>query len=158
MQSELEFSDVRLALAQALLKRPSMTADEYSERIDNALVHFYGKEAAPVVRKYIDRFTELACDGKCFDTHSRPRDILPARKKDGSVYDLSFACEAYKLWESIHPHPVALARNEMYLARMLFSEYQANPVSYSKTQYSEWLMDAIDMLDRGWVIEKILAD
>ena len=158
MQSELEFSDVRLVLAEALLKRPRMSAEEYSERMDNALVHFYGKEAAPVIREYIDRFTELACDGKCFDTHSRPRDILPAKKKDGSGYDLSFARQAYRLWESIHPHHVALARNEMYLARMLFSEYQANPVNYSKTQYSEWLMDAVDMLDRGWAIEEIFKD
>lgn len=158
MQSELEFSALRMILAEALMKRPTMSAEEYSERIDNALVHIYGTDAAATVRRYIDRFTELAHDGHCFDTHSRPHQILSAKKKDGEGYDLSFAREAYKLWESIHPHPEKLARNELYLARMLFTNYQAQPVSYSKTQYSEWLMDAIAMVDRARALDEIMAD
>ena len=62
------------------------------------------------------------------------------------------------MWDSIHPHPEALARNELYLARMLFTQYQAQPVCYSKTQFSEWLMDCIHIYDRGRALEEIIAD
>lgn len=157
MQSELEFSDIRMILADAILKRPTMSADEFDKRMDNALVHVYGTDAAPVIRRYIDRFTELALDGHCFDTHSRPHEVL-SLKNDKGEYDLSFAKEAYKMWDSIHPHPEALARNELYLARMLFTQYQAQPVCYSKTQFSEWLMDCIHIYDRGRALEEIIAD
>lgn len=85
MQSELEFSDIRMILADAILKRPTMSADEFDKRMDNALVHVYGTDAAPVIRRYIDRFTELALDGHCFDTHSRPHEVLSLKNDKGRV-------------------------------------------------------------------------
>ena len=41
---------------------------------------------------------------------------------------------------------------------MLYTMYQANQLSYSKAQLNEWMMDAIDMNDRGRAIEYIIAD
>ena len=144
-----------MILADAVLKRPTMSADEFDKRMDNALVHVYGTDAAPVIRRYIDRFTELALDGHCFDTHSRPHEVL-SLKNDKGEYDLSFAKEAYKLWESVHPYNETLARNDSYLARMISSRYQSSPVSHAKTQYQEWMMSVIDMPDKSWVLNRIL--
>ena len=159
-QSCLEFADLRLYLARVLLENPTMSAEEYSEFIDSGIAYYYGAENVAAIREYIDLADALAHDGYyCFNIYSDPNDVLPMEAVvDGVVsYDTVFPKKAYELWETIHPYNETLARNESYLARMLSSRYQSSPASHAKTQYQEWMMSVVEIRDRSWVLNRILA-
>ena len=157
MQSELEFGSYRKAMLDRLLADPDMSDEKYEELKRAALINIYGVDAADGVREYMDAIIERARDGRCWNVRTQPRDLLPLKREDGS-YDLDFARRLYRMWEKLHAHPEALAKNKLYIARMLYTMYQANQLSYSKAQLNEWMMDAIDMNDRGRAIEYIIAD
>lgn len=157
MQSELEFGSYRKAMLDRLLADPCMSDERYDELKNAVLTNIYGTDAAKGIREYMDVVAARALDGRCWNVRTLPRDLLPLKREDGS-YDLDFAKKLYRMWEELHPHPEALARNKLYIARMLYTMYQANQLSYSKAQLCEWMMDAIHVNDRGRALEYIMAE
>lgn len=159
--SDLEFSELRGYLSSCLLSDPDMSDSDYSELIDIGIKHYYGESSASAVRRYIDLFNStVSARNKCFDIYSEPDEILPIRTGRGSgaaAYDLTFASEAYGIWNKAFPYNEVLGKSTSLYSRCLHYRYMSSPVSHAKTQFSLWLNSVTDIQDRTEVINAVMA-
>lgn len=159
--SDLEFADLRKYLTDAVLKNPSMSDSVYSGLMDDAIAYYYGEDNAEAIRAYIDLSTDKAEQtGKCFDIYSVPDEVLPMKTGDGSGvqgYDISFAREAYKLWNGILPYPSNAVSAKSRYSLAIAGRYMSGAANHAKIQFSTYLSSVIDAADRTEVIRAVIA-
>ena len=79
-----EFGELRAYLLGRAMWNPYMTEEEYFAYMDDFLEGYYGKNAAPYIRKFID-FTLKESEGRHFNIWQKPFDIIPRE-----VYEANF--------------------------------------------------------------------
>lgn len=79
-----EFAELRAYLLGRAMWNPYMSEAEYFAYMDDFLEGYYGKEAAPYIRKFID-FTLKESEGRHFNIWQKPFDIIPRE-----VYEANF--------------------------------------------------------------------
>ncbi|MGN1346589.1 MAG: DUF4838 domain-containing protein, partial [Eubacteriales bacterium] len=71
-----EFGELRAYLLGRAMWNPYMTGEEYNNYMNDFLEGYYGREAAPYLRKFID-FTLAASEGRHFSIWQKPFEIIP---------------------------------------------------------------------------------
>lgn len=71
-----EFGELRAYLLGRAMWNPYMTEEEYFAYMDDFLDGYYGKKAAPYIRKFID-FTLKESEGRHFNIWQKPFEIIP---------------------------------------------------------------------------------
>ncbi len=79
-----EFAELRAYLLAKAMWNPYMTEAEYFAYMNDFLAGYYGRNAAPYIRKFID-FTLRESEGRHFNIWQKPFDIIPRE-----VYEANF--------------------------------------------------------------------